>query len=258
MLTSTDKKSLEEIYKLFQDLEKSSIDACFDSVKLDNLILKIQSLTNSTDSKIQRLGDIAKHLNSDMTLKHFVTFMVPIERVLQKATQDDDFLVIENDRTEKSQTAIPLVFILDNIRSAFNVGSCLRTAECLNIEKIYLCGYTPTPEQEKVLKTAMGTDKNITWTSSAKSIDAINELKFKGYRVVALETAAQAQSLYQKFEFCPTAFVVGNERFGLDKDVLKACDEIRYIPLSGTKNSLNVGVSLAVAGFEWNRQYGQK
>ncbi|WP_374032774.1 RNA methyltransferase [Bdellovibrio bacteriovorus] len=198
-----------------------------------------------------------KHLTPGMTLKHFVSYAVPFERLLHKNLQDDEFLVVENDR-EQAESKLPLVFVLDNIRSAFNVGSIFRTAECLGAEKIYLCGYTPLPTQWKVEKTAMGTQEYLSWEEAPKLLECLEELKDEGYRIVALETAASASDLFEKFESEPTAFVLGNERFGLDPEVLKIIDEVRIIPLRGRKNSLNVGVTAAVAGFEWMRQWRLK
>ncbi|UOF02211.1 RNA methyltransferase [Bdellovibrio reynosensis] len=257
-LNPQDKKSLEEIHRLFLELEKSSRDFSFDADALKNLKNKLSLLKNSENPDVSRLTDLQKHLVEGMSLKHFVSFAVPVERLLHKNLQDDEFLIVENDKTETQLEKIPLVFVLDNMRSAFNVGSIFRTAECLGVEKIYLCGYTPTPDQWKVEKTAMGTEQNVSWAEGGKLLECLEELKDEGYRVIALETAASAVDLYQNFEQEPTAFVFGNERFGLDPEILKVIDEVRIIPLRGMKNSLNVGVTAAVAGFEWMRQWRQQ
>lgn len=257
-LTVQDKKSLEEIHKLFLELEKSSRDFSFSEEKLKLLKIKIEELKNSTNPNVNRLAEIKKHLVSNMTLKHFVSFAVPFERLLQKNIQDQDFLVIENDKTDLMPETQPLVFVLDNIRSAFNVGSIFRTAECLAAAKIYLCGYTPNPTQWKVEKTAMGTQSYLPWEEVSHLQDCIANLKNAGYRIVALETSANAMDLYEPFPPEPTAFVLGNERFGISPEILKSIDEVRIIPLHGRKNSLNVGVTAAVAGFEWMRQWRSK
>lgn len=254
-LSSQDKKSLEEIHQLFLKLEKSSRDFSFNETELQNLKTKLEQLTSSADESVSRLGQVAKHLTPQMTLKHFISFGIPIERRLHKNLQDDDFLIVENDKPSAPLEKLPLVFVLDNIRSAFNVGSIFRTAECLGAEKIYLCGYTPLPTQWKVEKTAMGTQEYLDWVEAPKLMECLQELKDQGYRIIALETAASAQDLYESFESEPTALVLGNERFGLDSEILKIIDEVRIIPLAGRKNSLNVGVTAAVAGFEWMRQW---
>ncbi|UXR63760.1 RNA methyltransferase [Bdellovibrio bacteriovorus] len=257
-LSAQDKKSLEEIHQLFLKLEKSSGDFSFEASALKELKAKILALSASGNPDVSRLSPLEKHLTDSMTLKHFVSYSIPFERLLHKNLQDDEFLVIENDKDATPQEKLPLVFVLDNIRSAFNVGSIFRTAECLGASKIYLCGYTPLPTQWKVEKTAMGTQEYLEWEEAPKLLECLEELKDEGYRIVALETAASATDLYEAFDMEPTAFVLGNERFGLDPEVLKVIDEVRIIPLRGRKNSLNVGVTAAVAGFEWLRQWRQK
>ncbi|WP_373999532.1 RNA methyltransferase [Bdellovibrio bacteriovorus] len=257
-LSAQDKKSLEEIHRLFLALEKSSGDFSFDPLSLAELKNKISELKSSENPDVSRLADLQKHLVDEMTLKHFVSYIIPFERLLHKNLQDDDFLVLENDKSESTSEPLPLVFVLDNIRSAFNVGSIFRTAECLGAQKIYLCGYTPNPTQWKVEKTAMGTQEYLAWEESPKLLECLEELKDEGYRIVALETAASAVDLFESFELEPTAFVLGNERFGLDPEILKVIDEVRIIPLRGRKNSLNVGVTAAIAGFEWMRQWRNK
>lgn len=172
-----DKKSLEEIVALFLELEKSSGDFSFDPAKLKNLKLKISALKTSRDFQVSRLADSEKHLTAEMTLKHFSAFAVPFERILSKNLQDDDFLILENDKTSAVTEKLPLVFVLDNLRSSFNVGSILRTAECLNIQKVVLCGYTPLPTEAKTSKTAMGTQDHIAWVEGGKLKDALTDLK---------------------------------------------------------------------------------
>lgn len=254
-LNSQDKKSLEEIHKLFIELEKSSRDFSFSAPLLESLKEKILALAASENPDVSRLSDLQRHLTPQMTLKHFVAYVIPFERLLHKNLQDDDFLIIENDKSEKAQESLPLVFVLDNIRSAFNVGSIFRTAECLGAEKIFLCGYTPNPTQWKVEKTAMGTQEHLAWEESPHILECLESLKDQGYRLVALETAQSATDLYEEFSPKPTAFILGNERFGLDPEILKLIDEVRIVPLRGRKNSLNVGVTAAIAGFEWMRQW---
>lgn len=255
MLTTTDKKSLEEIHKLFLSLEKTSRDSQFESSSL--LILKklISELIQSENLDVARLASIEKHLTPTMTVKHFVAYMLPFERLLNKNLQDDDFLVLTNDKDITAQSRLPLICVLDNIRSAFNVGSIFRTAECLGLESVYLCGYTPLPDQWKLAKTAMGTQEYQDWKAFQKTSEALQNLKAQGYKLVALETSEVATDLYSEFEHTPTAFILGNERFGLDPELLKLVDEIRVIPVRGRKNSLNVGVTAAIAAAEWSRQY---
>lgn len=261
MLSVQERKVLEEIHQLFLSLERAvrkDEDFSLHTEALANLKEKILALKSFENDSLSRLHEVAKHLVPKMTLRHFVNFSIPFERLLNKSLQDDEFLIIENDKTQNYLPALPVVFVLDNIRSAFNVGSIFRSAECMGASGVYLCGYTPTPDQWKLGKTAMGTQEHISWHHRERLSDCLQELKDLGYQVVALETAACAQDLYEEFEHEPTAFVLGNERFGLDPEILKFIDEVRIIPLRGKKNSLNVGVTAAIAGFEWVRQWNLK
>lgn len=235
-----------------RDLELLGPDS-FHTARLPELQKALNAFAAHQTPELQKLSEIAKHLHPEMTLKHYVSWIVPVERALQKSLRDDEFLVFSKDGT-RPKRKIPLVFVLHNIRSAFNVGSIFRTAECFGAEKIYLCGYTPLPTQEKLAKTAMGTEKFVTWEEVPKITELLIDLKKQAYHLVALETTSHAIRLDESFPDQPTAFVLGNERFGLDPEVLELCSEVRSIPLRGQKNSLNVGVAAALAAYEFSRQ----
>lgn len=251
------KSKVEEICSLFQGLEKDSQDALFDKQLLEHLIDCIDSLKDSEDPILKKLSAYAKHLNSQMTLRHFATIAVPFERYLKKAIQDDDFMVTSHDRDHLVTKRVPLYFIIDNMRSAFNVGSIFRTADTLGVKKIWLTGYTPTPHQLQVERTALGSTFVVDWQTGSFG-EAIENLKKENVKIVALETSGKAINIAVPFEEnIPLAFVIGNERFGLDTDQLNKCDEIRKIPTYGIKNSLNAAVALAIAGYEWRKQWAE-
>ncbi|NJL25176.1 MAG: RNA methyltransferase [Calothrix sp. SM1_5_4] len=111
-----------------------------------------------------------------------------------RALRDDEFLIEEGDRPEKSVARVPLKLIVENLRSAFNVGALFRTSECLGVSEILLCGYTPGPDDEKTARTAMGTSAMVPWRRVDRAGQACEELRREGYKVVALETAATAIS----------------------------------------------------------------
>ncbi len=256
-MDSADKKKLEEIYQLFSGLEKDSNDALFDQQLLEQLIFCIQSLKDSSDPILKKLSTYHLHLNALMTLKHFATIAVPFERALKKTIQDDDFLISNADRDHLVTPRVPLHFIVDNMRSAFNVGSLFRTADTLGAQKIWLCGYTPTPHQLQVEKAALGATLVLDWETTSLT-EALTKLKKLDFQIIGLETTAQSIVLSAPFaEKKPTAFLIGNERFGLDTDQLKLCDEIRKIEMYGIKNSLNAAVAAAMAGYEWRRQWNE-
>ena len=256
-MNAQEKKKLEEIYQLFNGLEKDSSDAHFDLQLLEHLIFSIDEFKNSTDPILKKLATYKNHLNSQMTLKHFSTIAVPFERMLKKSVQDDDFLITSTDRDHLVTARVPLHFIIDNMRSAFNVGSIFRTADTLGAQKIWLCGYTPTPHQLQVEKAALGATLVVEWEMLPFE-DVIAKLKMLNFQIIGLETAAHSISLSSPFaEKKSTALLFGNERFGLDAEQLSLCDEVRKIEMHGIKNSLNVAVAAAIAGYEWRRQWDE-
>jgi len=140
--------------------------------------------------------------------------------------------------------------VLDNLRSVFNVGSIFRTSECLALGELVLCGTTPTPEHPNMSKTAMGTCERVSWRHTERTVDAILELKEKGYRIYALETAEAAVSVMTFKPDHPFALVLGNESLGISPTVLSLCDMCLALPVMGWKNSLNVGVAFAIASYQ--------
>ena len=249
------KSKVEEIQRLFQGLEQDSHDGMFDQQLLEQLSMCIRELETSTDPILQKLSKYHSHLTPDMSLRHFATIAVPFERYLKKAITDDDFLVSKTDRDHLVAARVPLHFIIDNMRSAFNVGSIFRTADTLGAQKLWLTGYTPTPHQLQVEKAALGATLILEWEVTSFK-EAVDQLKRKNFRIVALETSSKAKDISYPFdESQSTAFVVGNERFGLDADQLALCDEIRRIPTYGIKNSLNAATAAAIAGYEWRKQW---
>ncbi len=153
------------------------------------------------------------------------------------------------DRTQR------LAVILDNVRSAHNVGSIFRTADALGVSKLYLCGITPVPDgigsraNRDIAKTALGAEQTVVWERKKRSADAIRQCKKDGYRIVALEQDARSVDV-RKFRINkPVALVLGTEVSGISKRVLERCDTIVQIPMLGSKESLNVSVAFGVAGY---------
>ncbi len=256
-MNAAEKKKLEEIYQLFSGLEKDSTDANFDQQLLEQLIFCIAEFKDSADPILKKLSLYTNHLNVQMTVKHFAGIAVPFERMLKKTIQDDDFLITTTDRDHLVTPRVPLHFIIDNMRSAFNVGSIFRTADSLGAQKIWLCGYSPTPHQLQVEKAALGSSLVINW-ETVSFTDCIHQLKSSGFKIIGLETSARSILLSAPFEENhPTAFLIGNERFGLDAEQLSLCDEVRKIEMFGVKNSMNAAVAMAIAGYEWRRQWNE-
>jgi tRNA G18 (ribose-2'-O)-methylase SpoU len=148
------------------------------------------------------------------------------------------------------------IVILDNIRSIHNVGSIFRTSDALGIEKIYLCGCTPTPkdrfgrERQDLAKVALGAEKDVEWEYVKETKDIIKTLKKEKYQIIAVEQAKNSTNYKEVKIKYPTALIMGNEVGGIEKDILKLADVVAEIPMKGNKESLNVSVSFGIAGYE--------
>ncbi len=147
------------------------------------------------------------------------------------------------------------VVVLDNIRSVYNVGSIFRTADALGIDKIYLCGTTPTPtdrfgrERNDLAKVALGAEKSVAWKYASKTEDVLKKLKKEKFYIIAIEQNKKSKDFSKVKPKYPVAIVMGNEVGGLDKKVLKLCDIIAEMPMKGKKESLNVSVAFGVATY---------
>jgi len=143
--------------------------------------------------------------------------------------------------------------ICDNIRSLENIGSIFRTSDALGASKIFLCGITGKPPHHKISKTALGAEQNIPWEHYKQIGRLVDKLKLQGVQVVALEQDKKAVD-YRKFKpKFPLALIVGNEVDGVSKKILKKCNEIIFLPMSGQKESLNVSVAFGIAGYQINK-----
>ncbi len=142
--------------------------------------------------------------------------------------------------------------LLDNIRSTYNVGSMFRAADGAGLRCLHLCGITPTPENQKVVKTALGAEKSVPWEYGRNSVIVTQELKNRGYTVFALEASSQSQSIFDldlSMAKDPILLVAGNEINGVDPDVLALSDQVIWIPMQGQKESLNVALAFGIAAY---------
>jgi 23S rRNA (guanosine2251-2'-O)-methyltransferase len=156
----------------------------------------------------------------------------------------------------KERDKLPLVLVLDNVRSGLNVGSIFRTADAFALEKIVLSGITGQPPHREILKTALGSTDSVAWEYFAESEEAVKSLKKEGYTVLAIEQTTDKIWLQ---DFLPVpdkkfAFVLGNEVEGVDNQVLALCDGVLEIPQFGTKHSLNVAVAAGIVLWEVQRK----
>ena len=156
------------------------------------------------------------------------------------------------------QTILQSYLILNDIRSAHNVGSLFRTADCMGVSKIFLCGTTPTPldrfsrKRKDIAKVALGAEDSVSWEYQENILEVIEKLKQDNYTIVSLEQDPRALSLKEVAQNTAqknTALVVGNEVEGVSKEILDKSDFIAEIPLRGSKESLNVSVASGIALF---------
>lgn len=150
----------------------------------------------------------------------------------------------------------PLTLVLDNIRSAHNVGSLLRAAEAARVESVHLCGITPAPPHASVLKTALGAAEYVPHERSPSTLATVRGLQARGVAVWAAETCpGRSVDLREAALPQPLALVLGNELIGVDTQVLDACDGVVSIPMFGVKNSINVATAGAIVLWEALRQW---
>ncbi|MEI7787917.1 MAG: RNA methyltransferase [Chlorobiaceae bacterium] len=150
----------------------------------------------------------------------------------------------------------PIVLMLHNVRSMWNVGSMFRTADASGIEKIILSGYTATPPRKEIEKTALGAQETVVWEYHADPVTALSALKKEGIKIFGLEITEGSQPYTAvNSTLFPLCLVVGNEVEGLDTEVLAFCDGVLEIPQFGTKHSLNVAVAAGIALFEMVRVF---
>jgi len=150
----------------------------------------------------------------------------------------------------KLSSKIPVIAVLENVRSAYNVGSVFRTADAFLIEAIYLTGYTAKPPHKEIKKTALGAEETVHWKHFPVASQAIQELHQNGYKVFAVEQVEHSVTL-AKFEGTGSiAVIFGNEVSGIEQSTIALCDGCIEIPQLGMKHSLNIATAVGVVLWE--------
>lgn len=162
--------------------------------------------------------------------------------------EDLNRLTIEEFKNVKKT---PLIIVLDNVRSALNVGAIFRISDSFLIEKIILCGITATPPNNEIRKAALGSSMSVNWEKEKTTLDAVKKLKKNGVHVIGVEQVKEA-TLLQNMQLTkfPIAIVFGHEVNGVSQEVINICNEIVEIPQFGTKHSLNISVSAGILVWE--------
>ena len=169
-----------------------------------------------------------------------------IETLFEVKTRDSELAPEEFARLPRR----PIHIVLDNLRSAFNVGSVFRLADAARAAEVIPCGYTAYPPHHKLEQTSLGTTDSVPWRRFDDTVSALADLKAKGVQLVAVETMRGAPQ-YHRFEYnFPVALVLGNEALGVSAAALKTCDAVVEIPVFGYKNSVNVATAAGIVLYE--------
>ena len=152
----------------------------------------------------------------------------------------------------------PIILLLDNVRSAHNIGAAFRTADAFAIQKIALCGICAVPPNVQIHKAALGAEFAVEWEYFASAVEAAARFRGEGYNLIAIEQAQGAAGLagIDAAALLPAVLIFGNEINGVAQEVIDLCHCCMEIPQEGTKHSLNVSVSIGITLWEWCRQGG--
>ena len=153
----------------------------------------------------------------------------------------------------KKANKIPVVVVLDNIRSLNNIGSVFRTSDAFTVESIFLCGITAVPPHNDIRKTALGATKSVNWIYFDKTEQAVSKLKSENYTMLSVEQAEKSIML-ENYKINPAkkyALIFGNEVKGVQQEIVNLSDDCIEIPQSGTKHSLNISVSAGIVIWEF-------
>ena len=180
-----------------------------------------------------------------MVAEHLFSFILQTNRRFMHKLSMDELNRISKEDFEKAEK-LPIIIVLDNIRSLSNVGAFFRTADAFRIGELFLCGITACPPHREIHKTALGADETVKWRYFESTVAACQELKAEGYRIFAVEQVEGSIAL-QDFKFEPhTAYILGNEVEGVSEEVLPFCEGAIELPQEGTKHSINVSVCAGI------------
>ena len=174
----------------------------------------------------------------------FFTYFAAKRKNMRKLSMDELNRISKDDFEQADK--LPIIIVLDNIRSLSNVGAFFRTADAFRIHELFLCGITACPPHREIHKTALGADETVKWRYFDTTKAACQALKAEGYKVFAVEQVEGSVSL-QDFAFeSQTAYILGNEVEGVSEEALPYCDGAIELPQAGTKHSINVSVCAGI------------
>ncbi len=150
---------------------------------------------------------------------------------------------------------LPVIVLLDNVRSLYNVGAFFRTADGAGVEKLYLCGITGRPPKKEISKTALGAEETVAWDHFTDPAPVIEDLRARGYEIAAVETSVRSVDLFDWQPRFPVCLLFGHEVDGLGPEAARLADTHVRIPMLGLKHSLNVATAGGVVVYELLRKY---
>lgn len=217
---------------LFGPIKEVAYDGNLFSIKIENMKITYYQCQNA---------------DCGLRFPHHAEFNGRCPKCLDELFIKDSFEV-PNENNDPQPSSVEHAIVLDNVRSGFNVGAMIRTAECLGIRKIALGGITPSFLDPTVRKTSLNAEDSIEFIKSNRTLDCVSQLRADGYQIWAVEITPQAENIFDlSIPAKKIALVVGNERCGVDPEIMKIADKVVMIPMYGSKRSLNVEVSLGIA-----------
>ena len=191
------------------------------------------------------MGTKVQNISALMAGQHLFSFILPQKEKPMRKLNMDELNRISKEDFETAEK-LPIIIVLDNIRSLSNVGAFFRTADAFRIKELVLCGITACPPHREIHKTALGADETVRWRYFETTEAACKALKSEGYRIFAVEQVEGSMPL-QDFEFEPnTAYLLGNEVEGVSEEALPYCEGAIELPQEGTKHSINVSVCAGI------------
>ena len=191
------------------------------------------------------MGTKVQNISAIMAGQHLFSFILPQKVKTMRKLNMDELNRISKEDFETAEK-LPIIIVLDNIRSLSNVGAFFRTADAFRIKELLLCDITACPPHREIHKTALGADETVRWRYFETTEAACKALKAEGYRIFAVEQVEGSLPL-QDFEFEPdTAYLLGNEVEGVSDEALPYCEGAIELPQEGTKHSINVSVCAGI------------
>jgi tRNA G18 (ribose-2'-O)-methylase SpoU len=250
-------KKITKYFMIADELKRvRDLYTCSNAFDMTNLKKFREYLTEDTDALyVKDLDEILTGSDPEAKFEMIHFRYLKIKEDFGYPVPDSEFEVSVSDSLTPKRASTKAVIILENLRSAFNAGSIIRTCECFGAEKLILCGITPGLENLRTIKTSKGAHEHLNIERSSSAENTMSELKKAGYVIIGAETGKRSADLRSYKFIDKTAFIFGNEEIGLTRKAISMCDRIVSIEMRGRKNSLNVSNTVSVFLYEYSRQF---